>query len=317
MPGYEIPGTFVLKNKLGAKSNEILDEKQADLTAHRQAEIHIGRGPRGNFDANLIKALHGYIFQDVFEWAGHTRNEKFKLSDGTIVSEPSIRKVGGDPFAHASRIRSKLALLSKQISEKNCLMNLPRKEFAKQAAFLFGDLNSIHPFREGNGRTQRAFFRLIAEQAGHKLNFSGITHHRMAVASAMANAHNDHSYLIRMFDEITDPQRCALLLQGIKKLKPAYGEQIADRYITTFSPGETRTVVFAGTAGNQFMARTNQEIFFGLAENLPSPPPKQGQEFTHHEPDSHGTTEQTRSADHSTTQKRRNLKRGGKGGIGD
>jgi cell filamentation protein len=49
--------------------------------------------------------------------------------------------------------------------------SLSKSEFARRSAHFLAELNAIHPFREGNGRTQLSFFGIIAEQAGHPLDF--------------------------------------------------------------------------------------------------------------------------------------------------
>jgi fido (protein-threonine AMPylation protein) len=53
---------------------------------------HLGQGPKGEFDTAYLKAIHRHLFQDVYEWAGRTRDDRVMLSDGTIASEPVLRK---------------------------------------------------------------------------------------------------------------------------------------------------------------------------------------------------------------------------------
>jgi len=75
---------------------------------HRLAEIEIGAGPQGQFDAEHLKAIHRHLFQDVYEWAGHTRDERFVFSDGAIASEPIMRKADGQPFPNRPQIPAAL-----------------------------------------------------------------------------------------------------------------------------------------------------------------------------------------------------------------
>lgn len=81
--------TNVLKNRWGIESHSELRVKVYRATAVRLEEIAGGDGPRGNFDKAHLKAIHGYIFQDVYEWAGHTRNES------PIVDEQRVEPIGG------------------------------------------------------------------------------------------------------------------------------------------------------------------------------------------------------------------------------
>ena len=58
--------------------------------------------------------------------------------------------------------------------------------FADRMTYYLGELNIIHPFREGNGRTQRLFFQYLAHSAGWSLSFEGVTKEQMANASQVA-----------------------------------------------------------------------------------------------------------------------------------
>lgn len=88
-------------------------------------------------------------------------------------------------------------------------------EFAGQAADIMAELNAIHPFREGNGRTQRAFILQLAKEARHHLDFSVVSKERMIQASIAANEQGDTSMMRRLFDEISDPTRVSLLRDSI------------------------------------------------------------------------------------------------------
>jgi cell filamentation protein len=90
MPNYVYPGTDTVKNKLDAKNLDELERLEGPLVRARRILIDSGRGPAGQFDAEHLKAIHRFLFQDVFEWAGHTRDERVQLSDGTIaLREPT------------------------------------------------------------------------------------------------------------------------------------------------------------------------------------------------------------------------------------
>jgi cell filamentation protein len=59
--------------------------------------------------------------------------------------------------------------LFKALGRAKHLRGMTPQAFAKQAAHFLAELNAIHPFREGNGRTQLTFLTLLAERAGHPL----------------------------------------------------------------------------------------------------------------------------------------------------
>lgn len=291
MAGYTLSDGITVKNKLGARTHDELDFLQSDFVQSRIYQIELGGGPRrGAFDAGHLRAVHKHLFQDVFEWAGHTREELFRFADGSIAHEPIILKIAGKPFAQGADIAAALDELAAKIRDANYLRDLPREQFAERTADLFAELNTIHPFREGNGRTQRVFFEQLAKQAGHSLDFRPITRERMTQASIGAHEKGDTSMFRRMFVEIASPERAALLREGLEKLRGLYevngrSAGIANnQYLATFSPGETRPVTFVGVAGAQFMARTSDQILFGNAADLPTPPPRTGEQFTFHAP---------------------------------
>jgi cell filamentation protein len=165
VPGYTFPDGKTLKNKIGARSLAELERLESDYVVFRRIEIELGLGPQGNFDADHLKALHRHLFQDVFEWAGHTRDQRVRLADGSLATEPILRKVEGKDFVIGPGISSALERLAKTLRDADYLSGLPRDEFAERAADIMSGLNTIHPFREGNGRTQRAFMSELARQA--------------------------------------------------------------------------------------------------------------------------------------------------------
>lgn len=51
-------------------------------------------------------------------------------------------------------------------------------------AYYLSEINALHPFREGNGRTQRLFIEILAERAGYEVDFSEVSAEEMIQASA-------------------------------------------------------------------------------------------------------------------------------------
>src|SRR5208282_5210742 len=119
--------------------------------------------------------------------------------------------------------------------QSNCLRDLPRAEFAERAADIMLAINGAHPFREENGRAQRAFIRELAKQAGHELDFSVVTRERMIHASIAGNEQGDGMMMRRMFNEISDRARVAALDKAIDALN-ANAFPWNDAYIATAEP---------------------------------------------------------------------------------
>jgi cell filamentation protein len=140
-------------------------------------------------------------------------------------------------------------------------------------------INGAHPFREGNGCTQRVFLRKLAMQAGHELEFSVVSRERMVQASIAANEQSDSTMMRRMFDEIGDSVRVAALDQAIEAFD-RHKFPWNDHYLATAEPGHKVEVTLAGIAGAQFMARTTTAILIGQTADLPSPALERGAVFT-------------------------------------
>jgi cell filamentation protein len=275
VPGYTLGDGSTLKNKLGATSHDELERLEVDYVKLRQLDFEFGHGPSGNFDTAHLKAIHRHLFQDVYEWAGHTRAEKVKLSDGSVATEPLMRKMDGQPFMAGPQIAKALDHVSAELRKANYLRGLPREEFAHRAADIMAEINGAHAFREGNGRTQRVFIGEVAKQAGHDLDFTVVSRERMIEASIAANEQGDTAMMRRLFDEISTPSRVAALTPAINFLE-GQGFPWNDRYVATMEPGFPVDVTFAGGVGEHFMARTGSGILIGQVADLPTPTPGRG-----------------------------------------
>jgi cell filamentation protein len=97
MPHYILPDGETVKNKLGATSHSELEAIEVDFVKARQIEHAFEPRIARTFDTAHLKAIHHQLFQDVFAWAGHTRDEQVRLPDGTVAD--SVRGRGGNSLA--------------------------------------------------------------------------------------------------------------------------------------------------------------------------------------------------------------------------
>ena len=148
---YCYPGLAVLRNLPGLQSQEELDEFEAAATAQRADEPL----PAGRLSVAHYCAIHRHLFQDVFAWAGKPRTVRLGK--------------GGSAFCYPEYIRREMRALFAGLKAQRFLKGLSAEAFAREAATFLATLNAIHPFREGNGRTQMSFVALLADQAGHPL----------------------------------------------------------------------------------------------------------------------------------------------------
>lgn len=149
----------------------------------------------------------------------------------------------------------------------NLLRGLDRVEFARYAARLLAEINKLHPFREGNGRTQRLFVDAIAGQAGLQVHFDVVSRERMVQASIAAN--NDSLGMMnRMFEEITDAGRIAPLRRAIAFLSREKFNW-NDTYIATAVAGDRYAGKLVERNGEAFMMRSDDDrIIIGRTADI-------------------------------------------------
>jgi cell filamentation protein len=180
---YLYPGTSVLKNLRGLTDPQQLERFEARRTHQRIAEL-IDNPLVGEFDLAHLKAIHLYIFKNVYEWAGEFR---------TV----NISK-GGHLFGLANFLEPSLQEVLTNLAAEKHLVNLNADTFAGSAAYFLGELNAAHPFREGNGRTQREFIRELGPKAGHYIDWRAATAEEMIEASQLSHRSGDSSLFARM-----------------------------------------------------------------------------------------------------------------------
>jgi cell filamentation protein len=151
---YCYGGTTVLKNIPDIRDQIALDEYEAAMTAQRADEPL----PLGRLSVAHFRAIHHHLFQDVYTWAGRFRTVRLGK--------------GGSAFCYPENIAREMRDLFRSLRDKRHLKGLKRDIFAVEAATFLSTLNAIHPFREGNGRTQTTFLAFVADRAGHPLNLN-------------------------------------------------------------------------------------------------------------------------------------------------
>jgi cell filamentation protein len=190
------------------------------------------------FDEAHLKAIHEHLFQDTFEWAGFMRYEPVVLEGERVQLGPILQK-GESVFLPSTYIQQALAQLNHDIQTDPRLRSPDATTFADGAAKILSDLNHIHPFREGNGRTQRLFIQDLALSAGHSLDFRVVSAERNITVSISANS-GQLEPLQRMMREIIDPHQVAVLRQAIVFLE-SQDINWNHRYFAAAAPGFAHT----------------------------------------------------------------------------
>lgn len=150
----------VLINKLDIHDEKILQKFEAKITAAKLLSIR-RKGIIGNFDIEHLKKIHTYLFEDVYPFAGQFRNEN--------IAKGLFR------FAEYEYIESELEKLLNELKNENYLISLSKDDLAERLAYYLSELNVLHPFREGNGRTIREFIRELALKNNYVLNLSNVS----------------------------------------------------------------------------------------------------------------------------------------------
>lgn len=154
---YCYENSNVLINKLDIHDNLILKNAETEITIFK-LKLLAENNVTGRFTPTHLKNIHKFIFEDIYPFAGKYRTEQIGKSN-TWFYPPNIIN------------ESVKKLLNNLKVEKN-LRNLHRIDFVDRLSYYMAELNVIHPFREGNGRTNREFIRQLALFNGYELDWS-------------------------------------------------------------------------------------------------------------------------------------------------
>lgn len=143
---YLDPETGLLRNKVGARTRTALDEAEGDLSFARLVQL-MDRPVRPTGDLDELRAIHRHLFQDIYDWAGQLR---------TVDIRKSVE--GAQFFLPVSMIERAAVFAERELRADNMLCGMSRDHFIERLAYHYDSFNYTHPFREGNGRTQRVFW---------------------------------------------------------------------------------------------------------------------------------------------------------------
>ena len=148
----------VLKNKFDIKDEAKLEKVERVITTSKVTELN--RSPvKGEFDLKHLQKIHNYIFHDIYEWSGKIRTEEISK--------------GGTNFAPTPYLLDGMkSQIFDPLKREKFLSGLNAEDLSKRLAYYYSELNFAHPFREGNGRTQREFIKELASKNGFTLDWN-------------------------------------------------------------------------------------------------------------------------------------------------
>lgn len=153
---YTDPKTGVLINLLEITDQEVLLFVESGAVTKRLQELE--QNPIKIKGIESLFTIHKYLFRDIYAWAGERR----------IIE---ISK-GGKQFFPITNFAQALNYIDTLINDFRKIPKFENRQLAEKLAEILDNINYLHPFREGNGRTQREFLRLLAKEKGLVLNLN-------------------------------------------------------------------------------------------------------------------------------------------------
>jgi cell filamentation protein len=201
------PNTTVLINKFGITDERVLEAAEADITQQRILLWNV-KPQNDTFDFAHYKTIHRFLFEELYDWAGQIRDVN--------ISKKGTR------FCPFEELESRAKLIFSRLKKSDYLSGLQKSQFVPEFVDLYDATNLLHPFREGNGRTQRVFLSQLAHRNRWILNFADIDVDELMIAT-MQSAHGVRDGLLRIFGTaITKPSLLAELHENVEKPKLNY-----------------------------------------------------------------------------------------------
>ncbi|AYK68299.1 Fic family protein [Bacillus subtilis] len=199
---YFYPSTNVLKNKFDIMDEQTLEKFERQIVANKLLELTI-KPIMGDFNFAHLKKIHRFLFEKVYPFAGEIRSEGISKGN-THFAQPNYIE------AYANSVFSEMK------SEKH-LSKLSFEEFCERASYYMAEINIIHPFREGNGRAQREFFRMLSMKNGFNMEWDLIDKKDMLNASIRSVL--DEKAFVPIFKEIiTNEEPDQSLIKDYKRM---------------------------------------------------------------------------------------------------
>ena len=175
---YCYPDTDVLINKLDIRDKTELKQAEEEFTAVKQMAL-LQEPIKGRFTKNHLFRIHRFLFEDVYPFAGHIRKEQISKGD-TMFYPPDL-------------IDRELERVFKNIHSKKLLAEQDEEKQIQNLSQTMAELNIIHPFREGNGRSTRELIRCMALEYGLHINW-GNTDRETLINAAIAAVDEDMAF---------------------------------------------------------------------------------------------------------------------------
>ena len=191
---YIDPKTGILANIPGARTWDALKQAEGELVGTRLLQLFADPPLICNGSLDELKIIHHRLFQDVYAWAG-------------LIRTVEIRKNIEDSefFLPSTNIAMGVTWSQSELKHDHMLKGMDLATFAERLAYHYDNYNFVHPFREGNGRTQRVMWTMLCHSAGYDLDWRQVSGDENDNASRIAAEDRDYSALISIFMRIAHP----------------------------------------------------------------------------------------------------------------
>ena len=153
---YIDPNTGLLKNLQDITDPDVLLFVESSAVTKRLQELY--KNPIEIKGIESLLLIHKHLFQDIYVWAGQKRTVEISKDGKQFFPIPH--------FDNAFRYINQLITEFRYIPKNN------KTDLSEKLAEILDNINYLHPFREGNGRVQREFLRLLAKAKGLTLNLN-------------------------------------------------------------------------------------------------------------------------------------------------
>ncbi len=176
------PNTICLINKLNIKDDKVLSDVEAKITFAKAAVLE-SETVESKLDFEYYKNIHRFLFEDLYDWAGTLRK--------VDISKKGTR------FCPQNELEDLCKVCFKRLENVNFFKDLTKEKFVEEIVDFYQTTNYLHPFREGNGRTQRIFISKLIKYNGYDFDFSNIDPDLLMIATIKAsNGISDDLYNI-------------------------------------------------------------------------------------------------------------------------
>jgi cell filamentation protein len=192
-----------LRNLLGIKDSEELSKAETALVVNRCYELEcvsLDKTIDKEFDFQHLKDIHKHLFQDVYDWAGQVRHVDLSKGETRFLPYQLIEQGAHSMFS--------------KLKQQSYLKGLDSNEFSKGAGYYLGEINHIHPFREGNGRAQREFINQLAYHNGYYIEWKNVSQRQMIEASIEANKGNAKPLASLIHENLADREIALFIKQN-------------------------------------------------------------------------------------------------------